>query len=746
MVGSEAIPRKLSMTLILALGLLATVSGVRAAETAEGEPAPSVAHRSKNMNIYAEQDKRLDAAREQLAKHEFAPAVETMEGVLAELELELKEVKSTVAASRESALRSEIFSARKLWGEYLMEQSRQMFADRKYRDASLLASEAALRFPKLQSDADAMVSLCNDRIQNAKAVNEVALENIAPDYAARQQKLARIMAEGQTLYDANDFTGALRKWEEAYLLDPADLEVTQKLGVVYRQLQRTAQQRRQVTSAAMTAAATWTWVEPLFRYKVTDNVPAAVAIDESSTSSYNALDQIVFPTVSFDEAELPVVIEYLNRRSKEYDPEKTGTIINYLLDPKVIERVSVTMDLNNVPLSTVLQVLCLKTGLKFSATDNGHRVTLSNGVDDSGNEEREFKIPNALYSMVAGADPSKGEVARSSASGDDGMSADAGAAMTDFSSDSGSPAVSSSVIPSAQWVACFREMGIDFGPDTSVSHRPNRGTIRVRNNKKNLQAIEKLLPYLGGDKMIMVEVKAIEITDSDYDELGFSWALGESGSVDGQATNNILSKTTNNSQWTLFQGSEAIPGNPMSALRGLTTPIVKNWNIFANLFGSQTPFGSDIPLNISLTINAISMSSRTETLSAPKIITANGEEASLKMGKLYYFPDSWDEPEIDVETSELSSAALITITQPVPQFGEPTFVGMDFKVKPQVLDSRTILVDFNCVSTAYAIIDSKDNDNPEDVYYWSYRIIRPGQVLQEGCGLRGCRLPPEWYR
>ena len=620
-----------------------------------------------------------------------------------------------------------------------MAQSRLMYADKKFRDAGMLAVEAARCFPNLQKESDDMVKLCNDQVQNAKAQSEVAASTIAPDFDARQEKIRLIMAEGQTLYDAGDFTGALRKWEEVYLLNPVDLNVTEKLGLVYRQLQRVARNRRHITGAAMNAVASWTWVEPLFRYKVTDDVPAAVVVEESDQSLTNALDNIIFPTFNFDGAELPVVIEYMNRRSKEYDPEKIGSVINYVLDPKVVERVSVTMDLNNVPMSTILQVLCLKTGLSTSVTDNGRRVMLSDGLADSGNEEREFKIPNALYSMVAGADPSEGVVSQSAPVADPMMAdpmADpitggipggdipggpgmdivdplgAGDAMMDFSAgSSSSPSVSSSVIPSAQWVACFRNMGIAFGPDTSVSHRPNRGTIRVRNSKKNLAAIEKLLPYLGGDKMIMVEVKAIEITD-------------ESGSVNGNRANVITSNTSSGSQWGIFQGSLSGRSGPTSPLRGLTTPIVNNWNVFASLFGSQNPLGSDIPLNISLTINAMSQSSRTETLSAPKIITANGETASLSMGKQYYFPTGWEEPEIETETAGEgdSSTSIITITPPVPEFDSPTFVGMQFTVKPQVLDSRTILVDFNCTSTAYATVDSKDENNPQDVYYWGYTI------------------------
>jgi len=128
---------------------------------------------------------------------------------------------------------------------------------------------------------------------------------------------------------------------------------------------------------------------------------------------------------------------------------------------------------------------------------------------------------------------------------------------------------------------------------------------------------------------------------------------------------------------------------------------VKDWNIFASLFGSRYPFGSDLPFNLQLTINALSQNDHSEMLSAPKVLTTSGNKASVKMVKGYWFPEDWETYEIEDDDGTM------TITVPTPSFSEQTDVGLIFDVTPVVNpDNYTITLSLNPSVTNYLGKDS----------------------------------------
>ena len=118
--------------------------------------------------------------------------------------------------------------------------------------------------------------------------------------------------------------------------------------------------------------------------------------------------------------------------------------------------------------------------------------------------------------------------------------------------------------------------------------------------------------------------------------------------------------------------------------------------IFPAIFGHQSIFGSDVPFNLYLTVNALSQNSRTETLAAPKVMTTSGHKASVQMVKTYWFPTSWDTYEID------DSDNGVTIKVPTPDFKEYDDIGISFDVTPVVNpDNYTITLDVNPVVRGY---------------------------------------------
>jgi general secretion pathway protein D len=118
-----------------------------------------------------------------------------------------------------------------------------------------------------------------------------------------------------------------------------------------------------------------------------------------------------------------------------------------------------------------------------------------------------------------------------------------------------------------------------------------------------------------------------------------------------------------------------------------STALINKFNIFPFLFGSQTPFGSDVAIDISLTINALSQNTRTEMISAPKIIALADYPAQARLTKSYWFPDSWSD--LKVETTTSDSQTTFEITRPVPEFEEQE-LGIFLNVTPSITETGTI--------------------------------------------------------
>ena len=753
-------PRNM-FAILLAAGLFASFSGEAASPKMKRGKTPSDIHQEKSKKNYAEQDKTLLKAREMVQKEQYAQAVALFEEVLAILELEMSEINASVARARYNQVSGELFNARRAWGASLMRTARMAAAEKRYDDAVRIASEAAVRDTLLKKDADKLVTYCHGMVRNAKLDKDQGLSTYQAEFKAKQERIKTLLAEARTLYKAGDYMGAANRAESIFLLDPTNLEAVDISSKVYRKLYNQATQRNQMSAARAEAVTNWQWVEPVFNITGGNESETGKAVEHLTTEIAGAekLDKIIFPTFVFDEGDLPSVIEFLQSRSKQYDPEGVGVVIENNLPPGA-DQVTVSMSLSNVPLSTVLRVLCLKAGewgdvfkdgIKYTVSDNGRRITLTGGVSQGGMEERIFAVPDILYRMVKGegamvapadaeavapapavASADAGAEGEGPAGGGEAGGGDSGAASTlDVTPSAAAAGGIERSIPGDKWKACFKTWLIDFPAGSSVFHDAVRGEITVRNTPENLQLLDVVLGQIASlvDPLVMIEIKAVEISESDYQELGFDWAIANVAIVDkaGDYTgaNAILGETTKNAQWFLAQGANTLLGGTLSPTRSLSTPIVKNWNFFSSLFGTKTPFGSDVPFTVNLTINALCQNNRTETVSAPKIVTkatpgpGDDNRAVVNMGKSYYFPESWDELEVELESTE--NITNLTITPPQPDFGDSTFVGMQFNVKPRLLsDNETLEVQLKVNASSYAVLEGSET-MPEDK--WNLHVI-----------------------
>lgn len=722
------------LLLLLALSSLTAM----AAETAPGDGGVVADRIKRSKSNYAEQDKLLKEARELFAKQEFEKALTIAEGVLAGLDLEVSSIDSEIARERLVQVRRDARTIRHAWGQERLQEARKLAADGRYNEAASRAGEVVTlakdvaEVPgmegkadtKLQRDAEALQAHCRNKAKHEELRSDMSLEKAqAANYQASQKQIRHLLAEAETFIKARRYEDALNRVEQVFLFDPLNAQAMTMAGQLYQLFYRYGLERSKTDASGNMAYAQWQWAEPVFVQSNAKSVVADGTVKKSSNQGvYEKLSRIVYPRISFADTDIRAVLNQLEKRSKDYDPEKEGLVINRSLPPEL--ELNVTLSCTDMPLGEILRYICLMTGLEYRVDRNSVLVS-----SNASSELRKMKwqvggkIFSDVLAMDGGAAPAAG--GDGAAGGEDGAAASKGGGSTRNPSPE-------------QWYNFFTKNLITFPEGWKIGSDAKSGTLSVTSSSDCLREIEELLRQLDvqGEKMVMIEIRALEISETDSQELGFNWNLSMLG-YNMDSSGNLGDK--GHTGWGFGQGSNTTNGSSgdgalsmirsAAAVTGVSnSAIVKDWNIFPSLMGSQNLFGSDTPVDLRLTINALAQNQRVETLSAPKLLTLNGMPASVSVGKTYYFPESWDELEIESETSDNSYNYTYKITMPTPDINkEGEELGVYLWARPTVQpDNYTIRLELKPSITAFLGKDNADGRYDVKVYAVTYDDYKPG--------------------
>lgn len=707
--------RKLLSRGVVAIGLVVAVSGVPGEGVAGERPDLSPVTWGAEANPLTEQkistadkqfalqDELLGKARKFRSEEKFKEAVELYEQIMESL----NGLEGSLADTRRETFGRELAETRRAWADNLIARAYSAMSDKRYNDALAFATEIRTVDPALQAKAEAMIEEFQKKRRNAEVQRDVSLETAAPSHASDKAKISLLLREAQVFYDNNKFDEARNRAEQVFLIDPYDVDAIALLNKIYRQLYSYGLARHEADTAGMVAYSDWSWAEPVFSATLSQGPTDSIQKQASNQGVYAKMERIVFPTIVFDDADIMAVIRFLNNRSKTFDPDKEGVNIATGMNSKTIEQLGrVTMNFTRIPMSEVLRYICQDTGLKYRI--DGDNVFIGPEVDEM--QVRNFQIRGDLISSITdGADAAgdgmdmgggpMGGAPAGAAGGGGGAGAELGVAgaATDaktFLTDASAGQVRKRVTEAAL-KKYFGDRGVMFFDGSSISYDKRSGRLSVKNTPENLRRLDELIRQLDAIEkpLIMVEIKGIEVSEEDLQELGFDWSMSAIGSVKTDASGNMVSG------WLFGQGggqSNPATRTVREGITGVNTALIDGWNFFPSLFGNVHPFGSDVPLNISLTINALSRNTRTETLAAPKVMTSNDRMASVRMVKSYQFPEDWDAYEIEDDDGNY------TITAPVPSFGDETDIGIIFDVTPKVnADNYTITLEVNPTVTNY---------------------------------------------
>ncbi len=237
---------------------------------------------------------------------------------------------------------------------------------------------------------------------------------------------------------------------------------------------------------------------------------------------------------------------------------------------------------------------------------------------------------------------------------------------------------------------------VDFPKGASAIYQPETETIFVNNTEENLIVLETMMETMGVLKgfgnadQVEIEAKFVEVSEGILEELGFQWNFADPTQINAAGRDLDV-----NDGGGLF--ADALRGRPNNSLPfsqtvGLgdgTLSASGDWSSFrlADNFNTQP---SDLGLKniggnaFDILISALDQSSGADVLSAPRILTRSGEEATIQVGEIHYFPEVYE-----------GDSAQATIVNVSYEDFEEKLLGVELTVTPKVGADRNITLQLN---------------------------------------------------
>jgi general secretion pathway protein D len=581
-----------------------------------------------------------------------------------EAEATLKTIAGDFVELKEKQLNAYIASFRIKWAKNIKNAAYKYFSDKDY-DAAIMKVTQAQQIKGLpdaiKSELQNFIKVCQGKIESIEFAEKTDLnyKDVDPDNKIRKYEMDVAFSKAKTLLRNKQYTRARDAFERILVRDPYNFKATEELRRLYKKLRGIGIDRRKNDRLERASEVQWKWAEAVLPLPAKRPVANETVEAKSSKSVLaNKLITIIIKNINFTDVNIQTVVRYLAEESKRLDTLGAGINIALGINEEELANVpTVTMNLENIPLGEVIRYLCQTCGLKYRVDDQVLTIG-TDAIDPM--DTRFFKVRAALVTRIAPTDAAAGADGEDEGFGEDDMFD----TTTTFEDDGAGGASTRRAVTTEALKAYFEERGVPFPEGSTIAYDRRAGKLIVKNTHENLRRLDTLLRALDLEQpQVLIEAKFIETGQNDLEELGFEW---------------WFNTTPTNPNALRFNTNDTLVRPLGTNVDGVSSPI--DPTTFGRLINNLAfpAFGPGDDYNLSMMLHAMDRHDNFEILSAPKVISKSGEEATIRMVREEYYPDSWTEPELAVINT------FFSYTPAYPEFGEATDVGIRFIVTPTV--------------------------------------------------------------
>jgi len=489
---------------------------------------------------------------------------------------------------------------------------------------------------------------------------------LTPEHVQNVAEVDRLLKVAQGYFSLGDFDNAEKQYDAVLRIDRYNTAARRGQEEVEKERRDYLKSARSHTRGRLMRQVDEAWETqvPLLSVEGRDIGGGG---DDSTGREYIArkLRETIIPTVLFDEATVDEAIEFLRQKSRDHDPFETDEAekgVNIVRRQNAAgpdgalptEEQTISLRLTNVPLAEALRYVAEGSGMKYKIEPyTVVIVPLWQGTSDL--YTRTFRVPpDFLSSASEGGGAGGGDVVDDPfATGGDGGGSSLQARKT------------AKEILMAQ--------GITFPDGASAFFNPRTSTLVARNTQNNMELIEVLVQELlkAVQNQVYITTKFVEITQTNTDELGFDWLMGQFNApgsnrifAGGGSVGNQRGGAVESTDFTFVPpgggatpvptgrfpvtsglrfGLDAIQSN---AIDGLLQEKLLTSSISPAIFGVG---GVLTDPQFQVVVRALNQKKGADLMTAPSVVTRSGQRAKIEIIREFIYPTEYDPPEIPQE-------------------------------------------------------------------------------------------------
>jgi general secretion pathway protein D len=597
-------------------------------------------------------------------------------------------------------------------------QAQELAKDYKFAQAASLLQESIM----LQPDNPVYTADIEDLKKQQLAYEEQVRDPegtvnnpaLTDDFKNRVAAVQKLLFQGDAYFRTGQFDKSEETYSKILLLDPYNKAARDKMAHIERYKERADGFRHEEYEQSAMETVDHAWAEAISPDIVAGPVEAGPAPGLSNRAKItHKLESIIIDKVNFEKLDIASVIQFLQQKSKELDPDHEG--INFVLrlnsetapptdttgaaaggaatptgaastDASAAHPIhrEVSITLTDVPLSEILGYIISQTNLQYSVED--YAVYLRPSIDEGETlSVRTYLVPPDFFQGST-------------------------LAVTLAPTDSSTPTTIENVSIKVQQQ--LTDKGIRFPPGSTATFLPGSSKLVVRDTPEQLDLVANLIDQQSKEPpQVQIEAKIAEFNQDAIKGLSFNYLIGQSSPISPTTITMGASSALRTSDYTSPTGNGGLSPDSINSLildNSTTSLFYPLQGTFGPAVAPNTPNQLTIGAVVDskgfqAVMDAINNMTGVSLLSAPSVITQNGLKANIDIVREFPYPTSFEKPVLN-NNSELfytGTGLLLTgavgplslAVPPTPREFVTQDVGVSLEVRPTTYPDQRIDLD-----------------------------------------------------